>query len=110
MLKLKFKCYILGSLHAIDERTKRMSEQVDTLVTELRTALTSIGGSLDNIAADEQRLADQATVLTKQIEDLIAAGGTLGAADFEKLVTFRNDLVATATKTRGIADAVAEPA
>ncbi len=105
-----FKCWVIATLKKLDERTTRMSEQIDTLVKELRAALTDVGSALDNIAADEQRLADQITALTKQVADLIAAGGTLGNAEFDKLVAFRNDLVTTAAKTKAIADAVPEPA
>lgn len=87
-----------------------MSEVVDSLVVDLRAALASVGDSLTNIAADEQRQADQITALTKQIVDLIAAGGTPGTADIEALTTFRNDLVAMAARTKAIADAVVDPA
>lgn len=110
MCKCKFKKMVLAYLKATDERTLRMSEVVDSLVVDLRAALTDLGGSLTNIAADEQRQADQITALTKQIADLIAAGGTPGAADIEALTTFRNDMVAMAARTKQLADSVPDPA
>ncbi len=86
-----------------------MSEQVDTLVADLRKGLSDVGSSLDNIAADEQRQADQITALVQQIADLRAAGGPLSDADFESLTVFRNDLVAMAARTKAIADAQPDP-
>lgn len=110
MCNCKFKRKVLAFLKAIDERDKRMSEQVDSLVTDFNKAFADLSASLDNIAADEQRLADQITALTKQIADILAAGGTLSAADFDALSVVRNAAVAMAAKTKGIADAVPEPA
>lgn len=109
MCNCKFKKKVLRLLGRLDERTERMSEIIDSLVVDYKKALADIGSALDNIAADEQRLADQITILAQQIADLIAAGGTLGAADLEALSTFRNDLVATAARTKQIADAQPDP-
>ncbi len=86
-----------------------MSEQIDNLVVDFRKALADVGASLDNIAADEQRMADQITALVAQIAEIRAAGGTLSDVDFEKLTVFRNDLVAMAARTKAVADAQPDP-
>lgn len=86
-----------------------MSEQIDVLVTDFNKAFADMSAALDNIAADEATLALQIDALTKQIGDLIAAGGTLSAADFDALSVVRNAAVAMAARTKGIADAVPDP-
>lgn len=86
-----------------------MSEQIDNLVTDFNKAFADMGAALDNIAADEANLAKQIDVLFKQIADLIAAGGTLGEADAEKLNVVRIAALAMAERTKSIADAVPDP-
>ncbi len=104
-----FKKTILKMLISIETRVKKMSKQIDDLVVDFSKAFADLSAALDNIAADETRLAQQIDALFKQIADLIATGGTLGAEDLEKLSVLRNTAVAMAAKTQQIADSQPDP-
>lgn len=105
MFKKTVLCLLVGN----QERLKKMSEQIDGLVTDFNKAFADMGTALDNIATDEANLAKQIDALVKQIADLMAAGGTLSAADFEALSNVRNAAVAMAERTKAVADAVPDP-
>lgn len=105
-----FKKAVLCLLVRNQERVIRMSEQIDSLVVDFNKAFADMSAALANIAADEANLAKQIDALVKQVADLVAAGGTVSAADLEALSVVRNAAVDMAARTKGIADAVPDPA
>ncbi len=106
---MMFKKSVICLLSSIEKKVAKMSEQIDGLVTDFTKAFADMGAALDNIAADEANLAKQITALQTQIEAMIAAGGTLGEADFEALNQVRIAAVNMAARTKAIADAVPDP-
>lgn len=88
----------------IDDKLQVFKADVDAQLGAIRTSLTSVGGSITNIAADEQNILNQLAVLGDT--DLTPAQQTLLQSIVTDLTTVSDSTATAATSLQALADQI----
>lgn len=93
---------IITTLRVLEAKMSKLDDQIQQFVTDTKAAFTAVQSSLENIAADEDRLS-------AQIEELKSSATELSADNTAKLADILSTAQAMAQRSAAIAANVPEP-